>query len=212
MLLAAVWRVLKPEDPTKVCVIFSGAQTLFKSEALRQLCGPQWFTDTRQSQDKDTLLALHACWFYELGEIDALMDKRHAGDLKNLISPVSDSFRPPFWRAMCRFMRTSIFVGTTNRRDFFTDETGAHRYPVVEINEPIDLKGIKENRDRIWKAALKCFRDKEKPWLTRKELAQSDERNQDFHQQDPWAKKVQDWLDGTVVVTGRTKEGVPITE
>lgn len=213
MLLAAVWRAMEPGCSLKICVIFAGEQTTYKSEAIRQLCGPDWLVDTRQQQDKDTLLALYASWFYELGEIDALMDKRHAGDLKNLVSPASDMLRPPFWSAMCRFKRASIFVGTTNKPEFFTDETGNHRYPVVAITEPIDLEGITANRDRIWKAAVALYRQGVKPWLTQDDTRALEARNQEFIQSDPWLPIVQQWTEGGITVTtGRTREGFEITE
>ena len=93
-------------------------------------------------------MALHTCWIYELAELESITNKREAGTLKNLISSVSDLIRPPYLSAHDDFPRMSIFWGSSNRRDFLRDETGAARYHVIEL--PHDAKkGFRIDTDRL---------------------------------------------------------------
>jgi hypothetical protein len=197
MLLSAVWRAMEPGCELKLCVILvSETQTLFKSLALKVLCGRQWFSDTKQEQHKDTLLVIHASWFYELAEIDELFNRHHSGESKALVSPSVDRLRPPYATTMGLFPRPGILVGSSNKKDFLVDNTGNHRYPIVEITQRIDVVAIEANRDRIWKAFIASYRAGEKPFLTDDELIGSEERNEAFHAEDPWVALLDRWIRG----------------
>jgi hypothetical protein len=197
ILLGAASRGLEPGCPMKVCVIMrSDEQTLFKSLALERLCGTEWFCNTRQTGEKDKLLANHAAWICELAEIDEQFDRRHPGELKALVSPSTDMIRPPYGASMGIYPRSGINVGTTNKKDFLVDRSGNHRFPVVEITRQIDIDSIEKNRDRIWKAAVALCRAGEKPWLTNEEQQASEERNEEFFAENYYLEKLARWISG----------------
>lgn len=190
MLLAAVWRAFVPAYPFKSATVLVGAMSLFKSLSFRKLFGDQWFCDNHFEGGLDDLLVLHRHWGYELAEIEGLTSKRDAARVKSLLSTSTDTFRAPYARATEAHPRRSIFVGSSNRRDFLVDEDGNVRFWVVDIEQAIDFQRIERDRDRIWKAAVLAVRADETPYLAKAESDASEERNEGCKAEDPWAQTI----------------------
>lgn len=87
-------------------------------------------------------------------------------------------------RSLCFEIR---YKGTANGSDFLVDSTGNRCYWIVPVaNEKIDIKRLKEERDRIWSAAVKAYRNGEQWWLTDEEEKLSQQNNQQFQIIDEW--------------------------
>ena len=145
---------------------------------------------------KDDLIILHKSWIHEWGEIERTFSKRQSEELKAFITRKKDIFRPPYGRSALEFARQSIIVGTANGSDFLVDSTGNRRYWIVPVaNEKIDIKRLKEERDRIWSAAVKAYRNGEQWWLTDSEEKLSQQNNQQFQIIDEWQGAIASYLE-----------------
>ncbi|MFM7237793.1 MAG: VapE domain-containing protein [Cyanobium sp.] len=192
-LVGAVARALEPGTKFDSCCVLRGPQGLGKSTFWRTLASPDWFCDTPQDQDKDLKLAIHTCWIYELAELDALTGKKEAAQVKAMLSSPVDQFRPPYGRGTEKHPRRSILVGTCNRDDFLRDETGSRRFWVIEANHRPDTEALRNDRDRIWKAALLAYCGGKLPILSPASQAESDRRNQGYAPEHPWLGLLERW-------------------
>ncbi|WP_269610830.1 VapE domain-containing protein [Prochlorococcus marinus] len=198
-LIGAVARALNRGVMFKHCCVLKGAQGIGKSSFWRILASPEWFCDTMQTKDQDLFLAIQTCWFYELQELDYMTSKHEQGKLKAWISSREDKFRLPYGRATDSHQRPSIFVGSCNRSDFLTDSTGNVRFWVIDIPDKIDLPKLKQDRNRIFKAAIKAYREDEKTYnkigiaLPDELQRKSDIRNLEFEAEHPFFSRLAEW-------------------
>lgn len=193
-LVGAVARALEPGTKFDTCCVLHGLQGIGKSTFWRTLASPEWFCDTPQDNEKDLKLAIHTCWIYELAELDALTGKKEAAQVKAMLSSPVDQFRPPYGRGTEKHPRRSILVGTCNRDDFLRDETGSRRFWVVDVKARPDTEALRNDRDRIWKAALLAHRAGRLPILSPSSQAESDRRNQGYAPEHPWLGLLERWV------------------
>jgi predicted P-loop ATPase len=147
--------------------------------------------------------ALQGKWIVELGELSGLK-KAENETVKQFLSCRKDTYRPAYGRYAMDFPRQCIFLGSTNDREFITDETGGRRFWPVEIHaspestsERMIALGIA--RDLLWAEAMALYRRGEKTWLsTAVEIAAGEQEQQRFAQQDEWAGLVRAYLERTL--------------
>lgn len=187
-LIAAVARIHEPSCKVDHVLCLVGAQGYQKSSFFETLAGAEYFTDNldKELTNKDNLMRVHRKWFCEIGEIDRVSNSRYEGDLKNFITIKTDLMRLPYARSPKEFKRRFLFVGTSNRSDFLTDPTGDRRYWLIQVAKKIDIDFIKENRDRIWAAAVSLYKSGVKWWLSDIEKAASDRNNERYRSDSPW--------------------------
>lgn len=197
-LIGAVARVMDPGCKFDTCLVLAGATGIGKSTFFKTLASPAWFCDTAQDQEKDLKMLIHSTWIYELAELETKTGKKEAGEIKALLSGSTDKFRAPYAAAMEDHDRKSIFVATCNRRDFLRDETGSRRYWVIPVpnamHEKIDVTGLLENRDAIWKAAVLAYFNGEKPFLNIQDELSSEQENKAYEPEDIWLAPMEHWL------------------
>ena len=194
-LIAAVARVFEPGCKVDTAFILHGKQGFFKSTFF-SILGGEWFCDSLGDLRnlKDDLLVLHRHWIHEWGEIDRVTRKRDAEEIKAFITKAEDDVRPPYGRAPQRLARSSILVGSTNRDDFLKDSTGNRRYLIVTIDQPIKVDLLKEERDRLWAAAIEAYRAGETWYWSREEIDKVNERASEYLEQDPWLEYVAEYV------------------
>ena len=197
-LIGAVARVLEPGCQFDATCVLKGRQGMLKSSFWATLASPPWYNSTMPQGEKDAQLNIHSCWIFELAELESLTGRKDAGALKNLITTRSDLFRAPYGKATSPHPRPSIFVGSVNNESFLRDETGSHRYWVIELNNKPDLQQLQANRDAIWKAAVLAHRAGELPMLRDKHQAASDAQNSAYEDEDPWLALVSTWAPGAI--------------
>jgi predicted P-loop ATPase len=193
-LVGAVARALEPGTKFDTCCVLRGPQGIGKSTYWRCIASPDWFSDTPQETEKDLKLAIHTCWIYELAELDATTGKKEAAQVKALLSSPVDQFRPPYGSTTERHPRRSILVGTCNRDDFLRDETGSRRFWVIEVNGRLEPDALRNDRDRIWKAAVLAHRAGRLPILSPASQAESERRNRGFAPEHPWLGLLARWV------------------
>jgi putative DNA primase/helicase len=190
-LLSAVARLRAPGCKVDTVLILVGGQGAGKSTALRVLAG-EWFSDTPITVgSKDVYEQLSGIWIYELAELDAFR-KAEWPAIKALISSPADNVRRAYARNAVIVPRQSVWVGTSNRKDFLADSTGSRRFWPVEVaaTGPIDLTNLRRERDQLWGEAVARYEAGEAWWLPGDLDAALADRAEEYEQADPWAARV----------------------
>ena len=201
-LIGAVARALKPGCKMDTALILVGAQGAFKSTLFAALFSQAWFGDSPiPIGEKDAFIQLRTVWCYESAEMEDL-SKKTAEAIKQFLSGSTDVYRAPYDREARHHARHSVMVGTTNRPEFLTDETGSRRFWPITIPDQavINVAAVREQRDQLWAEAVALYQRGDPWWLTREEeadLGRADDvaRYQEEH---PWTIEVRRFLDSAI--------------
>jgi predicted P-loop ATPase len=192
--VSAVARAMDPGCKCDTSLVLVGAQGARKSTFFSVLAG-EWFSDTTVDiENKDAMLQINGAWIYELGEIEHVTGRAHAGRIKAFISSAKDTFRAPFHRTLSAFPRSNVIVGSTNEEQFLNDPTGSRRFHCVRIGGAIDIEVLKAERDQLWAEAVAAYQAREAWWLTPEAEAALREASERFRVSDPWEGAVGKWL------------------
>lgn len=152
VLVAAITRVMEPGCKFDYVLVLEGHQGKGKSTALATLASPSWFTDgLGDIYQKDVVDQMTGKWLIEMAEL-ASIRKVEIESVKAFITRQVDRVRPPYGRRSEDFPRQSIFIGSTNNSEYFSDETGNRRFWPVAISQ-INRDWLIENRDQLWAEA-----------------------------------------------------------
>ena len=211
-LIGAVRRVFEPGCKHDTACVLMGDQGARKSSFWSALGGPFFSDALGDISTKDDLMVLHRSWIMEWAELDHIMGRKHAGQIKSFLSQSTDLFRVPYGKATESFPRRGIIVGSTNRSTgFLVDETGNRRFWVIPTTrteaEPIDTPTLMAERDAIWAAAVHAYRAGEPNYLPADLAQQVTQENEGYRVENPWLPAVQQWLDqrifGETITTER---------
>lgn len=198
-LIGAVRRAFEPGSKHDTACVLMGDQGARKSSFWSALGGPFFSDALGDCTSKDDLMVLHRSWIMEWAELDHIMGRRHAGQVKAFLSQSTDLFRVPYGKSTESFPRRGIIVGSTNRTTgFLQDETGNRRFWVIPTSkneaDPIDTPTLAAERDAIWSAAVAAYRTGAPSHLP-PELAQQVTRENETYQVDnPWRVPIENWL------------------
>jgi len=139
-------------------IVLEAAQGAGKSRTARILATrPIWFADSiGDVSNKDAALQLSGRWVIELSELAAVR-RAEVESVKGYISRTQDVFRPPYGRRAVTVLRQSVFVGTTNEREYLRDKTGNRRYWPVRCTR-IFLEDLERDRDQLWAEAVHYYK------------------------------------------------------
>jgi predicted P-loop ATPase len=143
-------------------VVLEGEQGMLKSSALKILGGP-WFSDTLPDirQPRETSQHLRGKWIIEIGELAAISHAQ-SERLKAFLTHRTERYLPRYAHNEVEEPRQCVFVGTTNRDSYLSDETGGRRFWPIKTGD-ILLQALEEDRDQLFAEA--CVRyDAGKPW------------------------------------------------
>lgn len=151
-------RVAEPGCKVDTMPVLIGPQGIRKSQALEVIGGP-WYRAAASSVDsKDFLQEMHGVLVLEVPELHSMMSSRHgATKIKAVLSTRIDHFRLPYGLRVGEHKRTCVICGTTNNRDWHSDETGARRFWPVHCGT-IDLDWIRNNRAQLFAEAMAYYR------------------------------------------------------
>lgn len=194
--VSAVARVMRPGCKVDTALVLVGPQGALKSTFFKTL-GGEWFSDTQMDiTDKDGLLQLASAWIYEWAEIENVTSRKHSSEVKAFVTSATDTFRPPFGRAVVRHLRSSVIVGSTNQEQFLVDDTGSRRFWIVNIpvGWKIDTAFLASIRDQLWAESAEAFNAGEQWWLSDKDDRQRELEAADHAVADPWTDVVSTWV------------------
>jgi hypothetical protein len=211
-LIGAVRRALEPGCKHDTACVLMGEQGARKSSFWSALGGPFFSDALGDISSKDDLMVLHRSWVMEWAELDHIMGRKHAGQVKAFLSQATDLFRVPYGKATESFPRRGIIVGSTNRSTgFLVDDTGNRRFWVIPTTrtetDPIDTPTLMAERDAIWSAAVHAYRAGEVNYLPPELATIVSRENEAYQVESPWLPAVQEWLVklvmGEVITTER---------
>lgn len=154
MLLGAVGRVMQPGIKYDTMVVLESEQGKEKSSMLRVL-GGEWTLEGLPPRDlasKDVVDAIRTSWIVEIEELDS-MRRADVNTLKAFLSRTVDRTRLPYERTAADFPRRTVFIGTTNDKDYLRDMTGNRRFLPVRVGQ-IDLSAVRRDRDQLFAEAV----------------------------------------------------------
>ncbi len=198
MMIGAVARAYNPGCSMSWLPILVGAQGVGKSMFARSLVPNDLFSEI--TTPLDTLMKeqyrLHVAWLLELPEIDNYFNTRNIENFKNLITTRVDEVRYPYASLPSKLPRRFVLIGTTNRNQFLVDSTGNRRFVPLEVgaNFQIPWKELSTQRDSLWSAAVKAYRDGVGYEFNSGEIAAIAEYIQEFGDPDPWVDKIASYV------------------
>ena len=198
-LIAAVTRAYEPGCKFDNACVIIGDQGARKS-TFWSVLGGEFFSDAlRDINGKDSLQVLANSWIMEWAELEAITNKKMAGDIKSFLSQSTDVYRVPYGKVAEKFKRRGIIVGTSNRTDgFLVDETGNRRFWVVRtsrtIMNPIDCEGLLAERDAIWSAAINYYKQGEDLLLSKENQMIVNDENREYLIDNPWKTVISDFV------------------
>jgi len=212
-LIGAVRRALEPGCKHDTACVLMGEQGARKSSFWSALGGPFFSDALGDISSKDDLMVLHRSWVMEWAELDHIMGRKHAGQVKAFLSQATDLFRVPYGKATESFPRRGIIVGSTNRSTgFLVDDTGNRRFWVIPTTrtetDPIDTPTLMAERDAIWSAAVHAYRAGEVNYLPPELANEVSRENEAYQIESPWLPAVQEWLAKLVMGEAITTERI----
>lgn len=166
-------RIFKPGSQVDTMCVFEGDQGLRKSNFLKTLVGDKYYTKiSTRPEDKDSLMALKGVLICELEEMASFLKSDHKL-IKGFISREVDPLRNPYARVLNKVPRQSIFVGSTNERQYLDDYTGGRRFYPIEVKKRANEDWIRENREQLfaeayyrYQSGVKWYDNEPKDYLT----------------------------------------------
>lgn len=192
-MISAVARALNPGCKVDTALMLHGEQGYFKSKFFSVL-GGSWHADSPiDIANKDSFQQIHAAWIYEFAELENVVHGRAESRLKAWLTSTHDMFRAPYARVVERKPRSCVICGTTNRKQFLTDDTGSRRFWIISVANPVPWELLAEMRDQLWAEARCAYEDGETWWLNREADAAREIANEEFVDEDPWQPTIAAW-------------------
>lgn len=172
-------------------VLVGQAQNSGKSTFSRFLCPPDlsgYITETF-SPDKDGQISLAENLFINVDELAAL-NKYETNQLKSSFSKDKIKIRRPFDKKATTSPRRASFLGSTNKGEFLTDETGSVRWLCFEISKINWDYKLNININDVWAQAYTYFKNGFKYNISVDDIKENDKENQKFQKITPEAELI----------------------
>ncbi len=201
-LVGAVGRAMIPGYKFDNAIVLYGAEGGKKSTFWKSLFGGDWFSRSMDSsnQHKDEKMLIHRYWGLEWSEFATVYKRKDIEQLKAFLAEETDSIRLPYERKIKPCHRRCVFVGTTNRPDVLQDVSGRNRrfWIIKVLTKEIDIEKVEANRDRIWAAAYKLWKQGELSYIPEhsREAKLQDSENHQYKVKPPIFEDVESYLVG----------------
>lgn len=98
-----------------------------------------------------------------VNEIDTVFNSKTYSDFKAFLDQTVDKIVLPYGDAAVDVVRRTVFIGSTNKTNFFSDETGNRRFTLIQANE-FDYKHT-VNLPQLWAQVYHLYKKGEVWWL-----------------------------------------------
>lgn len=190
---ALAGRVLCPGCKADMAPVLVGKQGTRKSSAVAALSpDPMFFAEISFSEkDDDLSRKMRGRLVAEIAELKGLhsKDEEH---VKAWITKRHEDWTPKYREFNTTFPRRLVFVGTTNREEFLSDDTGNRRWLPVRVDNVIDVDRITADCLQLWAEARELFNEGGVDYKKAEALA--DEVHAEHMISDPWEPIVARWL------------------
>ena len=183
----AVLCALEKEKINKHCLVLantiqnSGKSTYLRFFIPRKLMN---YLSEDIGLDKDSRIKLCKNLIINLDEL-SILAKTDINSLKAFISKTHINERLPYARKAEYLERICSFVGSTNKTDFLTDESGSVRWIIFEVIEKINFNySLEIDIDKVWSQAyFNAYKSEGfNPELTLADISENEKRNERFTQ------------------------------
>lgn len=195
--LALVARIYEPGCKFDHLPVLEGKQGIGKSTFGRILVSDKWFMDGLPDlADKDAALNLQGIWLCEMSELSSLY-RAQLEVAKAFITRQTDKVRPPYGARRVELPRSTVFVGTTNDRDYLVDSTGNRRFWPILIHG-CDFEATLRDREQLLAEAHWCYLTEMEPLYLQGEAKRLAEVIQESRRveddSDTMSDKFREWL------------------
>jgi predicted P-loop ATPase len=167
----------------QVFVLVGETQNTGKSTFCRWLC-PNSISDyitENINTDKDSLISLATNFLINMDEL-ATLSRSEINSLKSLISKDKINVRLPFGKKAITMPRRASFIGSTNKDEFLTDETGSVRWLCFVVTGMINFNYMAEiDINDVWRQAFALYKSGFEYQLTPKEIEENEIANSSFN-------------------------------
>ena len=138
-------------------VVFEGLQGIGKNRMLEIIFGRHLVVSTPHAPlgSKDFEQACADAWCVHDDELAAL-SRAGLENMKGWLTGRDAKYRPAYERDFVIAPRRFVVVGSTNRRDYLTDEENRRILPVR--GRRLDVEWLEANREQLWGEAVAYFR------------------------------------------------------
>jgi len=205
-LISAVARVMRPGAKVDTMPVLESVQGDRKSQGVEKLVPrEEWFADHLPSlADKDAVLQLRGKLIVEIGELKSLVGAKPEV-VKAFLSRRIDTVRLPYGRKTVNIPRQTVFIGTTNKKDYLDDETGGRRFWPVKIGK-VDVEAIERDRDQIWAEAVALYRAGRKWWFDADMESIAAEVQESRRSGDAWETAIAAWIENPTALEFRDRD------
>ncbi|MEB0056492.1 VapE domain-containing protein [Variovorax sp. LG9.2] len=190
---ALAGRVLQPGCKVDMAPVLVGAQGARKSSLVVAMVESMEHYVEVDLREKDDNLSrrMRGCLIAELGELQG-MGAREIESVKAFITRSHENWVPKFKEFKTTFPRRLVFIGTTNKDQFLSDETGNRRWLPVRVETMCDPDSVARDRLQLWAEAASmfcaegvCYKDAERLAVV---------EHVEFVEVDVWCETIATWL------------------
>lgn len=164
------------------CLILKGGQGIGKTELFKILSPKsltKYCTNADIRADKDSQISICENFILNLDELESL-NKTEIGHIKSMITDEHINFRRPYDKYSDYHKRRASFMGSVNKAQFLTDNTGNRRFLVVETLK-MELDLLKDfDIDKLYCQAYYLHNNGFKHWFEGKENDKISEYNSKY--------------------------------
>ena len=186
-------RVLSPGSKVDMVPVLVGAQGQRKSWGISAMVPSEdHFAEfDLTSRDADMSRKMRGTLMGELAELRGI-NSRDAESIKAWLTQRHERWTPKYLEMETVFPRRLVFIGTSNQREFLSDETGNRRWLPV-VSGSVQVEQIIADRDQLWAEAAALFTADGLAWAHAEALAR--DIHDDFRVVDEaWETPVMRWL------------------
>lgn len=201
-LISAVARGLKPGSTVQHALILEGGEDIGKTRMIRAIAGEKNYCDAPLDMGSimNAPLQISGVWIYLFDELAAI----HMASpevVSQFISLDRDEYIIKHRSEKRRVLRSTVFVGTTTKREYLRDQNGNRKFWPVRVGMgkrgTLDVDGVTRDRDQIIAEAVAAYDAGERWWFNHDDddLKEAARTSQELRLEiDEWETPVSGWI------------------